>query len=244
MTTDNRNSLREIALRLRGYRKFQNSQSRGQRELLQLLQGQEIGACFDFPSDAGPRIDIPAKFWTDTRSGDFQKQLTSRSTRAKHGQFLVKSAKFIDQYIAWFNENYLRDGVSVEKKANVAMELTSAFANMNRRKEAYVLESEWARFVEDTKLDVEQVAGVSAKTTRGRHALTSWDVVMVEVAVELLTRLERGGRLDEPSKIADIVLEQSKSKLAKNNPAPGHSAVTRKISEILQRVYVPTPDRG
>lgn len=121
------------------------------------------------------------------------------------------------------------------------MELTSAFGNMNRRKEAYVLESEWTRFV-DAKLGADQVAEVSAKTTRGRHALTSWDVVMVEVAVELLTRLGRGERLDEPSKMAEIALLQAKDKLAENNPAPGHSAVTKKISEILQRVNGATPD--
>jgi hypothetical protein len=83
--TPNRISLREAAIKLAGYDRFRKTHSSGKRELLKLLQGQEIRAAFDFPSEARPQIDIPAKFWIDTRSGEFLAQLISSSERGKHG---------------------------------------------------------------------------------------------------------------------------------------------------------------
>ncbi len=76
MTLDSRMSLREAAQRLVGYNRFKKTNTRGKRELLKLLQTGEIGAAFDFPSNARPRIDIPAQYWNDTPTGDFLAQLT------------------------------------------------------------------------------------------------------------------------------------------------------------------------
>jgi hypothetical protein len=122
----------------------------------------------------------------------------------------------------------------------VATEIASALANSkHKQREAYVTETEWGRFVRDSKLDIIKQADEAPKSTRGRSSLTSWDVVLVEVAFELLARQLQGGRLDEHSKIAAIALARAEKKLAKNNPAPDIGTITRKISEIVKRMNNP-----
>jgi hypothetical protein len=234
MIQDPRIPLREAALRLAGYPQFRKTNTRGRRELLRLLQTEQIRAAFHFPSKAGPGIDITGNFWMDTKSGHFDGQLISNSRRGKHGQFLVKPVKFIDQYTSWFSDNYLRDGISTEKRMSADAVLASALANIRRSREAYILESEWARFV-TSKVGVEQANARPPKSTRGKRALTSWDVVLVEVAVELLRRQMRGQRVDEPLRIAEIALKQSKDKLAENNPPPEVGTVAKKSLKFLNR---------
>lgn len=240
MTPDPRIPLREAATRLAGYPGFRKTSTHGRRELLRLLQTGQITAAFNFPSKAGPRIEITGNFWVETTSGDFDGQLISNSRRGKHGQFLVKPVKFIDQYTSWFSDNYLRDGISTEKRTGADAELASALASVRRSREAYILESEWARFV-DSNIGVQKVDEVSPPSPRGRNALTSWDVVLAEVAVELLRRQALGERLDEHKRIAEIALKRSKPKLAENNPAPEVGTVAKKISEILEQTNEPAP---
>ena len=236
MTTDARIPLREAAIRLAGYPRFRKTNTRGRRELHRLLQTDQVGAAFDFPSKARPRIDIAGKFWADTKSGDFDAQLVSHSRRGKHGQFLVGPVEFVDQYASWFSDEYLTDVISAEKRTSADAELASALANMRKKREAYILQSEWDRFVRASKLDVERVDELPPKSTKGKHALTSWDVVLTEVAVELLSRQARGGRLDEHSQIAAIALTHAQKKLAKNNPAPKIETIAKKIAEIVERI--------
>ena len=54
MTTDSRMPLREAATTLAGYPRFRKTRSGGKREPFKLLQGQEMQAAFDFPSEARP----------------------------------------------------------------------------------------------------------------------------------------------------------------------------------------------
>ena len=120
-------------------------QTRGKQELLKLLQDGKIQAVFDFPSAARPRISIPAEFWLDIQSGHFQKLLTWSKKSERYRQFLVEPVKFIGQYAALFGESYFGGTVSMEARAVAFAELESALAKVNRKKEAYILESEWAR---------------------------------------------------------------------------------------------------
>ena len=94
---------------------------------------------------------------------------------------------------------------------DVAAEVASALACNHKQREAYVPETEWDRFVRDSKLDVIKQDHEAPKSTRGRNSFTSWDVVLVEVAVELLARQLQGGRLNERSKIAAIALARARS---------------------------------
>jgi hypothetical protein len=179
MTTDARIPLREVAIRLAGYGRFRKTRSGGKRELFKFLQGQAIQAAFDFPSEARPRIAIPAKFWIDTRSGDFLAQLTSSTKRGKHGQFLIDPAKFVDQYAARFRDNYLDEGISAEKRITASAEMASALAGMKMKKEVYILESEWARFAHDAGFDQAEHRDEVAKSTKGRRPRQEWEVVLV-----------------------------------------------------------------
>jgi hypothetical protein len=239
---DPRLSLRDVALRLREYQQFKKTNSGGKRELLALLQRGQIQAAFDYPSTLGPQIAIPAEFWLDIPTGQFQKKLTwkSRSSdrEAGGGHILVKPANFVNEYVTWLKSNVaLNSGAGLAD--DVVAEIASALASSHKQREAYVPEPEWDRFVLDSKLDIIKQADEAPKSTRGRHSFTSWDVVLVEVAVELLARQLQGGRLDEHSKIAAIALARAEKKLAKNNPAPGFSAITNKISEIVRRMNDP-----
>ena len=233
MTTDTRMSLREAATTLAGYPQFRKTRSGGKRELFKLLQGQEMQAAFDFPSVARPRIDIPAKFWIDTPSGDFLAQLTSSSRRGRHGQFLINPAEFIDQYVAWFSDNYLGEGISAEKRITASAELASALVGMKTKKEAYILESEWARFVHHTGADQAEHRDEGAKSNKGRRPRPEWEIVLVEVASEMLARQAKGHTLeDEQSMIAANALSRAKN-------ASGHAlrlepeTVAKKIRLIL-----------
>lgn len=235
MTTDNRISLREAAKRLTGYPRFKNAQSRGRLALLKLLQSETLRACFDFPSNAQPRINIPARFWIDSPSGDFVAQLTSHSNEGKHGQCLVKSSGFAKQYEAWFSENYLSGDMTDDKRANAAAELGSALAAMSSRKEAYILESEWARFVDASGLGRVEHREDAAKSTRGKRPLQAWEHILVEVASEMLARQTQGHALEsEQSKIAAAAVanvEQSTTGLQ----IPGVDTVVKKIRLILDK---------
>jgi hypothetical protein len=241
--TDARIPLREAATRLADYRRYQKTRSGGKRELLQLLQGQQVRAVFDFPSDARLRIGIPANFWIATHSGEFLAQLTSNSKRGKHGQFLINPAKFIAQYVAWFSNEYLGEGISEERRATAAAEVASALVGMKTEKEACILESEWARFVQDTGLDQAEHHNEAAKSNKGRKPREGWDVVFVEVASEMLARQKLGQGLEQ-LKIAKVALSRAR--------ASGHTldlkpdTVAKKIREIMDRSdqYAPkVPDR-
>jgi hypothetical protein len=233
MTTDPRIPLREAAARLAGYPRFQKTNTRGRRELLRLLQIEQIRAAFDFPSKARPRIDIAASFWVDTKSGDFDAQLVSNSKNGKHGQFLVKPVEFIEKYVSWFSNNYVRDSISAEGRTSANVELASALANMRTRREAYILESEWARFVRDAGLDQVEQEDDSVKSTRGRRPREFWDVVLVEVASEMLARQAQGGNLEEQQKTIAAAALSRAEKQKKGALAFKVGTVTKKIREIL-----------
>jgi hypothetical protein len=187
--------LREVARRLFGYHRYRQTLTRGKQELLQLLRDGDIKAAFDFPSTAHPSISIPAEFWLDVKSGRFQDLLTWSS--GKRRQFLVQPAKFIDQYVGWFDGSY-HDGPSGgEPLPDASAELASALVNVNTKREAYILESEWARFVHDAGLEQVEHHEEPAKSTRGRRPLEAWEVILVEVAKELLARQMQGRKLEE-----------------------------------------------
>jgi hypothetical protein len=242
---DPRLALRDVALMLREYQPFKKTNSGGKRELLDLLKSGQIQAFFDYPSTLGPQIAIPAKFWLDIPSGQFQTLLVRKSgssDRETSGHFLVKPAKFVNEYITWLKSHFPLNS-SAGLTDDVAVEIASALASKLKQREVYVPETEWNRFV-DSKLDITRVDEVPGKSTRGRDALRSWDVVLVEVAAELLVRQLRGEHLDEHSTIASIALERAKKKLASNNPAPKVDTVAKKVSEILERINDLAPDNA
>jgi hypothetical protein len=233
MTGDTRVPLRQIAQRLSGYRRFRNTRTRGKQELLKLLQQGEIRAAFDFPSTAHPSISIPPEFWLDVRSGQFQRQLTWKRRTGIHRQYLVEPTKFIDHYVDWFNDSYLGEQVSGEPRTNVSAELKRALAGVQLKKEVYILESEWDRFVHDAALEQVEHHDEPAKSTRGRRALESWEVVLVEVASELLARQAQGLSLEqEQSNVAAKAVARAE-KLKKGALFPDVPTVAKKIRQIL-----------
>jgi hypothetical protein len=233
MSTDARLTLREVAGRLSGYRQFKETRTRGRQELLKLLQADEIRAAFYFPSAAKPRILIPAEWWLDVPSGRFQSKLTWNSQRGQRRQFLVEPAKFAGPYAAWFAGNYPDRGRSAETAASVSAELASALINMNKKREVYILESEWGRFVRDAGLEKVEHHDEPGKLTKGRRPLEAWEVVLVEVASELLARQALGLSLEEQqSTIAAVALSRAE-KLKKGASFPEIETVTKKIRQIL-----------
>jgi hypothetical protein len=243
---DPRLALRDVALRLRAYQQFKKTNSGGKRELLDLLKSGQIQAAFDYPSTLGPKIAIPAKFWLGIPTGRFQKKLTWKSQssdREGGGHYLVEPAQFVNEYVTWLKSHVaLNSGAGLTD--DVAVEIASALASKLKQSEVYVPETEWDRFVRNPKLDITRVDEVPGKSTRGRDALRSWDVVLVEVAAELLARQLRGEHLDEHSTIASIALERAKKTLASNNPAPKVDTVAKKVSEILERINALAPDNA
>jgi hypothetical protein len=234
MGIDARVTLRETADRLCGYRRFQESRTRGRQELLKLLQDGEINAVFDFPSAAHPSIPIPKEYWLDVRSGRFQSLLTWGSGRRR--QFLIEPAKFIDQYVGWFRASYLGGRSSGGSPTDASAELSRAFVGVNSKKEAYILESEWARFVNDAGLGEVEHEDASGKSTKGRRAFESWETVLVEVASELLARQERGLSLEgEQSRIAANAVARAEKLSKKRASVPKIETVTKKIRLILDR---------
>jgi hypothetical protein len=70
--------------------------------------------------------------------------------------------------------------------------------------------------------------------------LESWEVVLVELAAEMLARQAQGLRLDEKSKIAAQAL--ARSKVPKKHELPKVDTVAKKISEILEKMDGPIAD--
>ena len=244
MPHDSRLLLRDVAIRLRAYEQFKKTSSGGKRELFGLLQSGKIQAVFDYPSALGPQVGIPATFWLGIPSGQFQTKLARRSQSSNgevSGHFLVRPKDFIGEYVTWL-ETHLVANASEDLTQSVTKEVASALAGNSERREAYILEKEWDRFVRESNLDVIKHADEAPKSTRGKHALTSWDVVLVEVAVELLARQVQGESLTQHSKIAAIALARAEKKLANNNPAPDIGTITKKIAEILGRLSELTKD--
>jgi len=236
MTSDSRMPLREAAERLAGYNQFRETRTGGKRELLKLLQTEKIQATFDFPSSARPPIDIPAQYWRDRPSGDFLAQLTSRSRSGKQGQYLLEPIQFVEQYKDWYAQKYVpAEGAGLHTSA-AGDEFASALAGIISKREAYILEPEWERFIQTSQLDEHRVSQSPVKSNVGVKALRSWDVVCVELAVELLGRWKRGIALDEYTDIAKSALQRAAEKLATGNPAPSIDTVARKVSEIVERV--------
>jgi hypothetical protein len=197
MRTDGRLTLREVASRLSGYRRFQQTRTHGRQELLKQLQSGAIRAAFDFPSTARPSISIPAESWLDVPSGRFQSKLTWNSRRGQRRQFLVEPEKCTSQYAAWFADHYIANGANVETRTSGCNELMSALGNIAKKREPYILESEWARFVHDAALEQVEHHEEPAKSAGGRRAFQAWEVILVEVASELLARQEQGLNLEE-----------------------------------------------
>jgi hypothetical protein len=182
------------------------------------------------------RIDIPSKFWIDTHSGDFLAQLTTRSGRGRHGQFLIDPAKFIEQYATRFSDDYLGEGINKERQATAAAEVASALVGMKTKKEAYILESEWARFVQDIGLDQVEHRDEIVRSNKGRRPREGWDIVLVEVASEMLARQERGELLEgQQSKIAEGALARVKA--SGRQVKLEIATVAKKISDILDRKH-------
>jgi hypothetical protein len=236
MKTDARLTLREVAGRLCGYRQFQKTRTRGRQELLKLLQAGEIRAAFDFPSTARPSILIPAEWWLDVRSGQFQSKLTWSSRRGQRRQFLVEPAKFIGQYVGWFHGSYLGGRSSGESPTDASSELASALTRVNSKQEAYILEGEWAHFVDDAGLEQVEHHDEPTKWSRGRRALGAWEIVLVEVASELLARQGRGLSLEEEqSRVAANAVARAEKLTKRGALIPKVETVTKKIRLILDK---------
>jgi hypothetical protein len=236
MKADARLTLREVAGRLSGYRRYQKTQTRGRQELLKLLQAGEVRSAFDFPSTARPSIPIPAEWWLDVRSGQFQSKLTWNSRRGQRRQFLVEMAEFAGQYAAWFADHYIANSDNAETRTNGSAELAKALVNMNKKSEAFIFESEWERFVRDANLEQVEHQDELAKSTKGRRAFESWETVLVEVASELLARQGRGLSLEEEqSRIAASAVARAEKLSKKGAPLPKVETVTRKVRLILDK---------
>jgi len=232
MPTDARLTLREAASRLSGYRRFRQTQTRGGQELLKLLQAGEIQAAFDFPSTVGPSILIPAESWLDVPSGQFQSKLTWK--RGQRRQFLVEPAKYTSQYAAWFAGHYIANAANAETRTSGSNELASALGNIEKKREPYILEIEWARFVRDAALEQVEHHEEPAKSSGGRRAFEAWDVILVEVASELLARQGQGLNLEEEqSRIAAIALARAQKLSKKGASLPKVETVAKKIRRIL-----------
>jgi hypothetical protein len=146
---------------------------------------------------------------------------------------LVKPVKFVDQYVAWFSNNYLGEGISAEKRTTASFELASALVGMRTKKEAFILESEWARFVQNAGLGQTEHRDEAASSTRGRLAFQSWEIVLVEVASEMLARQQQGHALElEQSEIAANAISRAEKK-ASRGKLPEIETVTKKIKLIL-----------
>jgi hypothetical protein len=244
MIADDRITLREAARRLSGYRRFQNTRTRGKQELLKVLQDGKIQAAFDFPSAARPRISIPAEFWLDIQSGHFQKLLTWSKKSERYRQFLVEPVKFIGQYTALFGDSYFGGTVSTETRTIAFAELESAFAKINKKKEAYILESEWARFVQSAGLEQVEHHDEVAQSTKGRKPLEAWEFVLVEVASVMLAMQAQGRRLDgEQSTIAADAISRAEKKF-KHRKFPEIGTVAKKISLVLAGMEELMPSAG
>jgi hypothetical protein len=233
MTASSRVPLRQIAQRLPEFHRFENTRTRGKQELLKLLQEGEIKAAFDFPSTAHPSISIPPEFWLDVRSGQFQRQLTWRPRKGTHRQYLIEPTKFIDQYVDWFNDSYLGGQVSGEPRSSASAELKRALASVRRKKEVYILESEWDRFVHDAALDRIEHQDEPTRSTRGRREFVSWQIVLVEVASELLARQAQGLNIEEEQSNVAATAVARAEKLKKGASFPDVPTVTKKIRQIL-----------
>lgn len=235
MSADDRIPLREAADRLAGYNRYRRTQSRGKRELLKLLQGEKIQAAFEFPSEARPQVNVPATFWKDTRSGDFLAQLTNSARHGRQGQFLISPVKFVDGYVSWFAKNYLGDGVNEAARRSAAAELTSALAGIRKKIEVFILESEWACFVQSAGLDEIEHQDRVVKSTRGRRPREEWETVLVEVASQMLAHDSRGRAIEnEQTAIANSALSRAENDLGRSVHLKAET-VAKKIRLILNK---------
>jgi hypothetical protein len=233
MIEDDRLPLREVARRLTAYSRFQKTTTGGKQELLKLLQQDQIRATFDFPSKARPRILIPAQFWIDIPSGRFQSQLNWSRQRGRHRQFMIDPAELSEHYVVGFVRSHVDEKVGPELSHEISAELISAFAGMRRKKEVYVLESEWARFLKDAELDSIEHRN-EPKSSRGRSPLASWNVVLIEVAAEMLRRQARGKPLrNERSNIAQTALAKAQKKIPEWD-LPKTDTIVKKVNAILE----------
>jgi hypothetical protein len=234
MRNEDRIPLREAARRLAGYEAFRRTRTRGKQELFKLLQKGELAATFDFPSAARPTIQIPADFWLDIPSGEFQRQLTSSVRRGRHGQFLVRAGKFIDQYVEWFKSQYFDQ--SEKPPTDVSAELASALAGAKRERETYILESEWARFVREAGLDQVEHHDEVLKSPKGKRAFEAWEGVLVEVAAEMLARQSQSLRLEEQqTEIAANAVSRAQRNAKQGAQLPLVETVAKKIRVILDK---------
>jgi hypothetical protein len=224
-------------MRLRAYQQFKTTTSGGKRELFGLLQAGKIQAVFDYPSAFGPQLTIPVEFWLGIPSGRFQTRLTRKSRSSNPGaggHFLVKPTNFINEYVKWLRNHFAPDA-DEHLMQRVTEEVASALTSKTKHREAYVLETEWDRFVTDSEIDLIQHDNVAVKSNKGVKALESWEVILVEVAAELLAEQIRTGLSDiDRTKIAGIALERAK-KIVGEKRVPKTDAITKKIREILEK---------
>jgi hypothetical protein len=110
----------------------------------------------------------------------------------------------------------------------------SALGNIAKKREPYILESEWARFVHDAALEHVEHHEEPAKSTGGRRAFGAWEVILVEVASELLARQGQGVNLEEEqSHIAANALARAEKLSKRGASLPKVETVTKKIRQIL-----------
>jgi hypothetical protein len=116
----------------------------------------------------------------------------------------------------------------------VHTEIARALASKHKQREAYVTETEWDRFVRDSKLDVIQHFNEPLKSTKGIKPLESWELILVEVAAELLAEQIKGSSDISYSNIAEIALERAK-KVVGDKRVPKVETIAKKVNEILKK---------
>ena len=146
---------------------------------------------------------------------------------------MVEPAKFVNEYVTWLKSHLaLNSGAGLTD--DVATEIASALVGKRKQREAYVPETEWDRFVRDSKLDVIQHVNEPLKSTKGVKPLESWELILVEVAAELLAEQIKGSSDIIYSNIAEIALERAK-KVVGDKRVPKVETITKKVKEILKK---------
>ena len=116
-------------------------------------------------------------------------------------------------------------------------ELTSALTNVNAKKECFILEKEWTRFVHEAGLESVVHRDEAQKSPQGKNALAAWETVLVELAAALLSRQRQGFSLEEgKNKVAADALARAEKKAKKGARLPQVDTVARKINLILEEM--------
>lgn len=225
--TDNPLLLREVAKKIKATRRHRNSQSAGKLELLTFLRTEKIKASVDFPSHEQPSFNVPAKYWKDVKSGDFQNAISRQPAKGNKGDYLMRAKLFVDQYVTWLLQNH--------GPSDKIDELTAAFRAFDKKVEVFVLESEWSRFVSDEGLDTTEIINEQKRSKAGAPEHEKWAPLLVQIAALLITEDTKQGRQVAAEKIAARAMERVEEDLGKGD-MPKADTVAGKVRDIRHEV--------